>query len=332
MSIKQTKEGKWLAQVDRKGLPRTRKLFDTQADAEIYEREYLLHHQKALSEIHDRRTLKELIEVWYRYHGINLSDSEKFRRLLHYAADDLGNPIASRLTPEMFVNYRYERTIANKNPVSAKTFNNLHGYLSSMFNRLKRLRIIDYDNPLADIDFIRTHERQMSYLSLQQISKLMYSIQSGCQNPSTWFVVNLCLRTGARWNEANQLTRKQLHAGRVTYEFTKSKKIRSIPLEEVFYEKLIEFAKHKSPYERIFTNCIGSYRKAIARTDIKLPRGQMTHILRHSFASHFMMNNGNILTLQNILGHSDIKMTMRYAHMAPDHFKDAISLNPMAKI
>ncbi len=42
------------------------------------------------------------------------------------------------------------------------------------------------------------------------------------------------------------------------------------------------------------------------------------HALRHSFASHFIMSGGNILTLQKILGHSDVKMTMIYAHLAPD--------------
>jgi integrase len=42
------------------------------------------------------------------------------------------------------------------------------------------------------------------------------------------------------------------------------------------------------------------------------------HALRHSFASHFIMAGGNILTLQKILGHSDVKMTLIYAHLAPD--------------
>jgi site-specific recombinase XerD len=35
-----------------------------------------------------------------------------------------------------------------------------------------------------------------------------------------------------------------------------------------------------------------------------------------------MMAGGNILTLQKILGHSDIKMTMIYAHLAPDYLGD----------
>ena len=46
------------------------------------------------------------------------------------------------------------------------------------------------------------------------------------------------------------------------------------------------------------------------------------HACRHSFASHYMMAGGNILALQKILGHSDVTMTMIYAHLAPDYLGD----------
>ncbi|MGM8851334.1 tyrosine-type recombinase/integrase [Salinicola halophyticus] len=39
-------------------------------------------------------------------------------------------------------------------------------------------------------------------------------------------------------------------------------------------------------------------------------------LLRHRFASHFMMIGGSILMLQSILGHQSLAMTMRYAHFA----------------
>ncbi|MDH4570040.1 integrase [Pseudomonas sp. BN414] len=52
-------------------------------------------------------------------------------------------------------------------------------------------------------------------------------------------------------------------------------------------------------------------------------------MLRHSFASHFMMNGGNILTLQKILGHASLNMTMHYAHLAPDYLREVISLGPI---
>ena len=44
--------------------------------------------------------------------------------------------------------------------------------------------------------------------------------------------------------------------------------------------------------------------RRVEKSGLKLPRGQLTHVLRHTFASHFMMNGGNILVLQKILGHS----------------------------
>ena len=43
-----------------------------------------------------------------------------------------------------------------------------------------------------------------------------------------------------------------------------------------------------------------------------------------------MINGGNILTLQRVLGHASLTMTMRYAHLAPDHLQEVLNLNPLA--
>lgn len=69
---------------------------------------------------------------------------------------------------------------------------------------------------------------------------------------------------------------------------------------------------------------------ALEPTSIQLPEGQHTHVLRHTFASHFMMNEGNILVLQRALGHASLQMTMRYAHLAPDHLQKVLKLNPLS--
>jgi len=79
----------------------------------------------------------------------------------------------------------------------------------------------------------------------------------------------------------------------------------------------------------LFKPCYSAFRKAMQRAGIDTPAGQLTHILRHTFASHFMMNGGNILVLQRILGHTDIKVTMRYAHFTPDHLSEAMLFNPL---
>ena len=83
----------------------------------------------------------------------------------------------------------------------------------------------------------------------------------------------------------------------------------------------------KLPFRPFSQSCTN----ALKRTKIDTPKGQNTHILRHTFSSQFMMNGGNILVLQRALGHSDIKMTIRHAHFAPDHLKEIRDFNPLKK-
>lgn len=75
---------------------------------------------------------------------------------------------------------------------------------------------------------------------------------------------------------------------------------------------------------------LGVFRKVLLETSIKPPQGQSSHILRHTFAAHFIMGGGHIVTLKEILGHASLSMTMRYAHLAPEHLSEAIRLGPMA--
>lgn len=72
-----------------------------------------------------------------------------------------------------------------------------------------------------------------------------------------------------------------------------------------------------------------SFTGILRRVKPDIPPNQATHILRHTFASHFMMNGGKIIALQQILGHPSIPQTMAQAHLAPDYLQNAVALNPL---
>jgi site-specific recombinase XerD len=62
-------------------------------------------------------------------------------------------------------------------------------------------------------------------------------------------------------------------------------------------------------------------RKALTKAGVR----EITfHVLRHTYASNFVMNGGSIYDLQKILGHTKVEMTMIYAHHSPEHLKGAI--------
>jgi len=48
------------------------------------------------------------------------------------------------------------------------------------------------------------------------------------------------------------------------------------------------------------------------------------HDLRHTFGSHLVMQGVNVRTIQQLMGHKDIKMTMRYSHLSPEYVQQAV--------
>lgn len=115
-----------------------------------------------------------------------------------------------------------------------------------------------------------------------------------------------------------------MQEGKLTFVNTKSGKSRSVPVSTGLFQ---EIRKHLKVHGS-FGFSLSVFRRALDRSGVELPAGQAAHVLRHTFASHFVMNGGDLLALQKALGHSSIVMTMRYAHLKPENLEEALKYSP----
>lgn len=141
---------------------------------------------------------------------------------------------------------------------------------------------------------------------------------------------------GLKWDRVdlslNQITISRTRDVDGLKERTKTKLKRVIPMNQLVKMTLLKLFQERKGSEFVFVRSDDSplevhhiYRdfgKAQAKAGIT--NKIRFHDLRHTFASQFMMNNGNVFDLQKILGHTDIKMTMRYAHYSPEHLQKAM--------
>jgi len=332
MTIKKTSAG-WLVDIQPggRGAKRFRKTLATQAEAKAYDS--WLHSQVSVSPEwqpakRDTRKLSELIGLWFTHHGTGLRSGDDTHRRLLAIANAVGNPPAERFSVDIFAQYRTKRLADG---VSPNNLNREHAYMRAAFNELARLGYWTKQNPLGKLRQFKIQENELSFLTTEQIVALLGALR-GARNPHVLLITKVCLATGGRWSEVEDLRITQVRNGLVQFARTKSGKTRAVPIDDELSVQLSEHYKREGQGERIFGYAWSAFREGIDRAGIVLPDGQMTHALRHTFASHFIMGGGNILTLQRILGHQSLTMTMRYAHLSPEHLMEARRLNPLAAI
>ncbi len=135
---------------------------------------------------------------------------------------------------------------------------------------------------------------------------------------------------GLRWSDVD-LERRLITVQRSYATTTKTDEIRHVPVLDALLPILREWKALRLSTTYVFPNHAGNMNVASARVlqeVLQKVRGRAGipyrftfHSLRHTFASHFMMNGGDIYRLQRVLGHKSIIMTERYSHLAPDAFE-----------
>ena len=236
--------------------------------------------------------------------------------------------------------------------LAAKTLKNHIGVLSKVLDVALQLKKID-QRPSFKTRRARsggTDAQQYEYWDFDETERVLAHVDS---EPRIANIMRLALATGLRLGECCGLlwgdidlekrvltVRRQYSRKRVTTP--KSNRLRTVPLSDAAVEALAlqkprTFLRshggdaaddHGNPNlsaDWVFVDESGLFsfnriKDGLARVVKKAGVRRLTfHGLRHTFASHAAMNSVPIEVLQRWLGHSEITVTMKYAHLCPDH-------------
>ena len=218
--------------------------------------------------------------------------------------------------------------------LSNKSINNVLTLLRHMLKVAKKRGLI---STVPEIEAYRVPEPDTDFLSFEEADRLI----EGARELGEWrTMIVVALRTGLRFGELIALRWEDvdLVAGKLTVRKSivkghegepKGRRSREVPLgDEVL--RLLKQHRHLRG-ARVFCDQDGGVlrtpkarwelERACKRAGLRLVGW---HTLRHSFASHLVMRGVSIVIVQRLLGHVDIKTTMRYAHLSPDVTREAV--------
>jgi integrase len=288
-------------------------------------------------------TVKELGEKFLaEYSSPKIKDIEQYRKeakskLKVRVYPRIGDRPAASLRPVDLERFRDELLRSEEEGgagLSPSSVTLTLAVLSKMYTWGVKMGYVDCASPVRGCERPPS-EHSIDYLSLEEVRNLLAHLIDTVLYPLVAAGVYLGLRKGElfglRWIDVH------LDAARVDVmkSYTgapKSGKARHVPINRELVVILRAWKEHcpKTDEGLVFPVVEDGVARMGNEYDmLGLPEALKAagchipdkpwHALRHTFASHFMMAGGNILTLQKLLGHSTLAMTMRYAHLSPDH-------------
>ncbi|TLT01302.1 tyrosine-type recombinase/integrase [Aliarcobacter cibarius] len=229
-----------------------------------------------------------------------------------------------------FTNYLKDKKMKKLNKsLAPKTLNNVLNILKaiakySLKNDLLKNDFTKYIN-LFDIDNAR--ER---FLTKEEI-EILYKKSKNNENDFLFF--KIALNTGARFSTILNIHKKDIdftHNFLTLKDFKNNSTYKAFLTDEI--KALLENkTKNLSLNDKIFTTNPEKrlreflnelFNNGINSDDRK--NKVVIHTLRHTFASHLAINGTPIFTIQKLMNHKDIKMTLRYAKLSSDSGRDAV--------
>jgi len=210
--------------------------------------------------------------------------------------------------------------------VSKSTVNRELACFKHIFKKANEWGKTDRD-PTRAVRLLKTPPPRIRYLEVEEINAL-YSACSPFLKPIILVAVNTGMRKGEllnlKWSDLD--FEKRL----IYLSDTKGAARREVPMNDIVHDTVLTI--QRNPHSiYVFCHQNGQpYRDIRASLDKAATEGRIEglrfHDLRHTFASQLVMSGVDLKTVQELLGHRTIEMTLRYSHLSPDHKRAAMDV------
>lgn len=319
-------------------------------------------HRDQQAAIHSQTLYRFIAEQYHPWACSNLKSGAATKRLIEYAFSHLGKTPLSQISHSQIEKWRTERLNKDLKPSTINRYvNALRAVLTKAVeweviaeHPLKKLKPLTVDqapkvrylsqdeelrlyNALAarDADIKAARERANEHRQARG-NELLPDLSNCTFGDRISPMVILSLKTGMRRGEVFDIEWQDIDFEQKTItiraEISKSKRTRHIPMNQSVLSALVDWSTQSpSNTGRIFPSDSGgrldntnkAWANLLNAANIQQFRW---HDMRHDFASKLVMKGVPLNTIRELCGHTDLNTTLRYAHLAPDHKAEAVSL------
>lgn len=272
-------------------------------------------------------TFKQALDRYYALKGRKKSIRGD-RRLGAVLLARFGDVPLSEITAAKVSAYKAERLAVTSSrlgkPLSPASINRPLAFLRSLLRTASREWEV-----LPVVPHIRLEKERRGrerWLTSEEAVRLLDACRA--KSPALADVVEIAIYTGMRQGEILGLTWPMVDRSRgvVILPDTKNGKSREVPLN-VPADAVLARRQATATGSLVFPSARWdgyrrAWRKALQAAKLD---GLKFHDLRHTFASWVVQRGGTLPELKDLLGHSSLQMVMRYAHLAPEHLRSAVS-------
>lgn len=179
-------------------------------------------------------------------------------------------------------------------------------------------------------------EKRVEYLSRSEVAALLAAADADREVIA--IAVRLAVFAGLRVSEVFGLRWRSVDLDRGVLSIrngyrdapTKSRRERIIPMTDQLREALVVWQTRCPSVDMVCPSMSGTakakrpdIRRLYRSAKLAVPSAPW-HVLRHTFASHFLMSGGSLLTLSRLLGHTTLAITQIYSHLSAEHVAEEV--------